>query len=712
MACDHRAASTPWGWCPTCGGPYDRRIFCPACHLALENDVANCTRCATGRPADGWRRLPGRFKNYELLMQAGCGTLTAVYLARASQTGALVAVKLAVAGKPPAVAQALKTRFARECGFAQFLGGYKEIVKALEHGSAGAMPFLVLEGVQGSSLEQLLGPIPTDESALNPVRRTKLSPQRTVRMLRRIVGAMGRLHQHKLIHRDIKPSNLFLARADQGQVKLADLGLAWLASSADSPDKLLLSPELVSPRSAPYMAPELVRGDRTLKPCSDIYSVGVVAHEMLTGRLPYQINETLVQGPAPAGLPDLSPQRWGPFAAGWLKAHLVADRVPLVETRPDLPSAFADFLAQCLARDPRDRIQSAGELVMQLALIEQELRRGPRSAVAVPSPAAAGQGSVLDGVVAQLGGAPTPGSVSPVPAAARPPTGPQDPVQQRALRPAPQPAAPATVGSLSKVINLAQDRDRANMEVTQLRSALQQTQTELVTARTELATARAENQKLRDQLLALTTGDRAVVDKLRSTGVLPTHHPAQPAPHSAGRVRTAMGPVATNPFMKTELDADLPEELEQNAARSPTRGYKGTGPVQQVSRDQDSGSLLQTRFQETIPGSSPRPDPGTRPPAERPEQMVDRIIRETGSVSADTARQLQRPRRGAPSRPLPPRPGPQPDGAELDLMKTNLLEGPLETAGAEPTSVVTEDELMLEMKTRAVERPVVRKKKP
>ncbi len=633
-----------------------------------------CARCGIPRPDEGWRRLPMRFQSHELRMQAGCGAHTPVYLARGSEGGSLVAFKLVPAGAPPALIQALKRRFARECNHAQVLSGYKEIVKGLEHGTAGGIPYLKMEGVQGSTLHQVMGK-PAERDPLNPARTSPMPPQRAVRMLRRIVAAVGRLHQHKLIHRDIKPSNLFLSRSDQGVVKLADMGSAWLSSSADKPDSLVSSPEELSPASAPYMSPELVRGDRSLKPCSDIYSIGVLAHEMVTGRLPYQVTEAMAGGPAP-GAPELSPKRWGMFRAGWLKAHLVAERLAIVEARPDLPAALGDFLAQCLARDPHDRMQSTGELIMQLALIEQELSRGAQSEVAVPAPAPVG--------AALLNGPPRPGAVSPVPVGARPPTGPQKPSEQGA----------APVGSLSKVINLAQDRDRLTMELSQLRAALQQTQVDLTRTREELAAAQAENRRLKEHAAAPVEQE----DPLRKTGRLPEAD----APSSQAVPSVVPGPVASNPFMKTELEGDLAAELERAAnagapyvegddARRPA-DVKGTGPA-----------LLQTRFQETIPGSPQLPHPSSAKAEEKPADMVDRLIRETSAGSASMARQLKRaPKKRA-----------QPDGDDMDMMKTNVLEGPIDEVNtSEPTSVVSEDDLMSEMKTRAVERAVPPPRRP
>ena len=641
-----------------------------------------------------------RFEGHELRMQAGQGAHTPVYLARGPRGGSLVAIKLVPAGAPPALVQSLKRRFARACEHSQLLGDYKDVVKALDHGTAGGIPYLMMEGVQGSTLEQLLGR-PSGQDPLNPRRPSPMPAQRAVQVLRRIVTAVGRLHQHRLIHRNLKPGNFFMARSDQGEVKVTDMGLAWLAtSSGEGPPRLVTSPEVLAPSSVPYMSPELIRGDRSLKPCSDIYSIGVLAHEMVTGRLPYQVTDAMASGPNPAGGPDLSPDRWSPFVAGWLKAHLSAERVAVLEARPDLPLALGDLLDQCLARDPRDRIQSTGELIMQLALIEQDLARGPQSSIAVPAPAAP-RGPELPPAPAR------PGAVSPVRV-------PVQPLQQVGGGSAPE--APP-VGSLSKVINLASDRDRLTMEVNQLRAALQQAQADLATTRERLAAAQEENRRLRARIGRGDALPPEEDDSQRKTGRLPQINAPGSPPAMGGVVP---GPVASNPFMKTELEGDLVAELERGARtgepliedqapptrRRPATGpqqppdFRGTGPVRPRRSSTETGSLLQTRFQETIPGSGQRPHPVKQAPAEGPGDMVDRLMRETSSASANMARQLKRT--GKRTRPRPA----QPD-VDLDLMKTNILEGSIEEINTgEATSVVSEEDLLAEMKTRAVERIV------
>ncbi len=372
-------------------------------------------------------------------------------------------------------------------------------------------------------------------------------------------------------------------------------------------------------------------------------------------------------------------------------------RVAGVEARPDLPTSLGDFLAQCLARDPRDRMQSTGELIMQLALIEQELARGAASAVAVPAPS-------IEPVKI---GAPRPGAVSPVPITGPPASAPVAPAR---------PAAGPPSGSLSKVINMAQDRDRLTMEVVQLRAALQETQVELARVKEQLAAARAENQRLRQQGGGEASEDiEAKDDSQRETGRLPTvNSPGGPSP--MGKV--VPGPRASNPFMKTELEGGLVEELERAASEGeafvepkPSRSrpatgprrpvdFKGTGPVQPRKPAAAGGSLLQTRFKETVPGSTQRPGPTPGKDAEPPGDMVDRVIRETSASSARVARKLRRPTRTS-------APHPVPQDTNLDLMKTNVLEGPIDDDTAQPTSVVSEEDLMAEMKTRAMERAVV-----
>ena len=474
-SCDHGGlASQTCGWCPSCGEPVDRRVFCPTCHHSLnpEDQVCSDPSCRAPRPAAGWRRLPAELAaGYQLKLQLGRGPSGAVYAATGPGNAALAARVVNLAGKRPETAQQALDGFARECALQPTLGEAPFVVRALDSGKTGeGIPFLITEQVRGSTLEQLLGAPAAQSDATNPTRAAVLEPVSAVRQLRRLVAAVGRLHRLKLVHRQLRPSSVFVLNSPQGdQLKLADLGLVWSAGLAAPLEPL--SPELVSRRAAPYLAPEVVRGQQPPSPAADIYSVGVMAYELLTGRLPYVITDAVRQQQVTtAG--DISVQRWGAVAAVWLKAHLVADLVPPDQVRPDLPEALVALLQDCLQREPTARVQSTNGLVMQLAVMEQELARNP---VASFSPPPAGVSAPQ----------PEP-AVVPAPQPVAAPAAPPAPAAPARVAVAPQPLVASLTEGTGRVMGLAMERDTLALEVAQLRQ--------------ELARAQADNQQLRQQL--------------------------------------------------------------------------------------------------------------------------------------------------------------------------------------------------------------------
>ena len=368
------------GWCPDCEEPVDHRLICPRGHVTLEADRMACPGCGLQVPADGgWPGLPHQWEQLELLMQIGRGNLGVVYAAREG-SGELVAVR--IVPRPGEAAWRIKSANTRECEYAGRFPQYDGLLKARAQGvGADGDLFLTMDLCRGESLAEVLGQPDPDADALNPRRAgDPLSPLRTVRLLRHVIGAAARMHRFKLIHRDIKPSNLFLVESDRGDgVKLGDLGRAWPwdpegDDAADLPAPGPLDPALISRTTAPYLSPEVVRGERRLSPASDIYSAGVVAYEACTGRLPYRVSKSLIGEPVAGLQRQLSPTLWGDFAAAWLRAHLLADLVPPREIIPDLPPSLERCLLTCRARRPEDRFQRAGDVIIQLALVERERR--------------------------------------------------------------------------------------------------------------------------------------------------------------------------------------------------------------------------------------------------------------------------------------------------------------------------------------------------
>jgi serine/threonine protein kinase len=214
-------------------------------------------------PAD----LAGLFADLEIHELIGVGGMGAVYKARQIRLDRRVALKLLPSerARDPEFAE----RFQRE-GQAQARLSHPHIVGVYDAGQAGDYLYIVMEYVQGTSLRDRLR-----DHLVGPVDAMRWVPQ--------ICDAMQFAHDRGVIHRDIKPENILIT--EQGMVKIADFGLAKLSLENDSSSFSLTSTDvrMGTPR---YMAPEQIAQTSTVDHRADIYSLGVMFYEMLTGELP------------------------------------------------------------------------------------------------------------------------------------------------------------------------------------------------------------------------------------------------------------------------------------------------------------------------------------------------------------------------------------------------------------------------------------------
>ncbi|HEX4932525.1 MAG TPA: serine/threonine-protein kinase, partial [Gemmatimonadaceae bacterium] len=186
------------------------------------------------------------------------------------------------------------------------------------------LPYYVMPYVHGESLRSRLR------------REEALSLNATLRILRNLLEALACAHAHGVIHRDIKPENIFLSG---NSAVLADFGVAKALAGPQHDTTLTLPGTRVG--TPAYMAPEQLAGDDATDARADLYSVGVIAFEMLTGQLPWVAHGT----------------------AELLAAKVKGEHSPLVAVRPDVPPRLAQALERCLAWDPTERPQSAEELL-------------------------------------------------------------------------------------------------------------------------------------------------------------------------------------------------------------------------------------------------------------------------------------------------------------------------------------------------------------
>jgi tetratricopeptide (TPR) repeat protein len=258
------------------------------------------------------------------------GGMGTVYVGRDRETDDRVAIKLlhaAVNGFDEA------ERFAREV---QILAELRHpgIVSYVSHGVLETgQPYLVMEWLQGEDLSQRL-------------REGPMTPTECLLLLRRLAEALDVAHQHQIVHRDIKPSNLFLRHSDIDRITLLDFGIARRATNATAVTRtglIIGTPE--------YMAPEQARGQREIGPAADIFSLGCVFYECLTGQPPF-IADAM---------------------AGVMAKILFEPAPPLRLRHPGVPEPLDLLLGRMLEKEPSLRLQDAGALLAALAGLEGAL---------------------------------------------------------------------------------------------------------------------------------------------------------------------------------------------------------------------------------------------------------------------------------------------------------------------------------------------------
>jgi Tol biopolymer transport system component len=272
----------------------------------------------------------GRYRLERRIAKGGMGSVWAARDTRLDRDVAVKLLPLTLLDEPSA-----GPRFERE---ARAMGRlqHANVVAVFDIGTADPgtgddTPYLVMELLQGRSLNQLLedGPLP---------------PRRAAKILHQVALALTAAHRAGVVHRDLKPSNIMVA--DSGHVKVLDFGLARLTSAGgEVPEETLTTPGIVL-GSCPYMSPEQALGD-TVGPASDIYSFGSVAYEVLSGRRAFE-------GSTPVQV---------------MQAVARSSCPPLRQVAPQTPDALAAVVDRCLQREPARRYSDAAELAQDLETI-------------------------------------------------------------------------------------------------------------------------------------------------------------------------------------------------------------------------------------------------------------------------------------------------------------------------------------------------------
>jgi predicted Ser/Thr protein kinase len=239
---------------------------CPACLLAAASVDSRHGSPNTAPLAPSPAELAPLFPQLEIREKLGQGGMGVVYRARQKELDREVALKLLLGA--PSRDPGLAERFLREARALARLS-HPNIVAVYDFGRTGEHLWLLLEFVEGENLRQAQ-------------TRGKLAPERALALVGEVCSALQYAHDQGVVHRDIKPENLLVDRA--GHVKIADFGLAKLLSAAQDGARLTRDSQAMG--TPQYMAPEQIERPLAVDHRADIYSLGVVFYELLTGELP------------------------------------------------------------------------------------------------------------------------------------------------------------------------------------------------------------------------------------------------------------------------------------------------------------------------------------------------------------------------------------------------------------------------------------------
>ncbi len=268
-----------------------------------------------------------KLAHYAILDELGRGGMATVYRARDERHGRDVALKVML---PEIASSVVSERFLREIGIAARLQ-HPQIVPVFDSGEAEGQLFYVMPLIDGESLAEYLkrkGPLPTDEA---------------IRLTSEVAEALDYAHEEGVLHRDLKPSNILLSR---GHAMLADFGLARTQESTADQDETVAMTRVGAVLGTPfYVSPEQARGESDIGPAADIYSLGIVLFELLTGTRPFA----------------------GGDVHSVLARRLVEDAPRLSASGASVPPSCESAVARALAREPADRFTTAGEFAGALA---------------------------------------------------------------------------------------------------------------------------------------------------------------------------------------------------------------------------------------------------------------------------------------------------------------------------------------------------------
>ena len=327
--------------------------YCPECSASVPEGAAKCPICGsalvtTPSATDSGGEAPPALDTealraelaaslaprYEVLKLLGSGGMGAVFVAREPALRRLIAVKVLspyLAAEPRA-----RARFEREARAAAALS-HPNVVRVYAVGETTSrhVPYIIMQYVEGETLGQWMA------------SRKRVGEREARRIIGEAAAALAAAHARELVHRDIKPSNV-LIETESGRAFVADFGVSAALSPVDQATKLTMPGMVVG--TPAYMSPEQAAGE-PVTPKSDVYSLGLVAYELLTGALPYAATS----------------------AMGWAAAHLRDPATPVGTRRPDLSPEVSRLIDRCLTKDPAQRPEAQDVARALVPSLESEI---------------------------------------------------------------------------------------------------------------------------------------------------------------------------------------------------------------------------------------------------------------------------------------------------------------------------------------------------
>ncbi|MES1173811.1 MAG: serine/threonine-protein kinase [Myxococcales bacterium] len=304
----------------------DGARFCANCGALMPTNTE-----ATADPMIG-QLIGGRYRITGVLGEGGMGI---VYVGEQQMGSTVRKVAIKTLHQHLSKDPSVLARFHRECGTVAQLE-HPNTIKFYDFGStADGTLYIAMEFVHGKPLA-------------DAIQQGPMAPERVIKIMRQVCGALDEAHMQGIIHRDLKPENIILAdRAGESDfVKVLDFGIAARTESADAAKEQKLTQQGMVLGTPPYMSPEQFTG-KALDSRSDIYSLGVMAYEMLAGRLPFDAD---------------TPWQWA-------TQHMTVQPIPFEVSAPakNIPDGMRKAILRALSKHKEDRQPTAREFFAELS---------------------------------------------------------------------------------------------------------------------------------------------------------------------------------------------------------------------------------------------------------------------------------------------------------------------------------------------------------